>query len=204
MNPLVRRALGAACATAVALGLTAGLAPAAYAEKLVRQDARHDVVKGTESDAGETLQPAPRATDPDIVRVAIEHRAKVVLIRTKYAALNRRILRIDALEIRTSAGKRFEAGSFVQKRGKWQGMTSFGTGSAEVDCDGLRHRFDYEANVTTWSIPRSCIGRPRWIRVGTGMGRGPWDGPFFIDDAFRKGIDPDNQNLTLSRRIWRG
>jgi hypothetical protein len=204
MNPLVRRALGTACAATVTLSLAVALAPSAYAEKVVHQDARRDVVKATQTDAGETLRPAPRAADPDIVRVAIDHRAKVVLIRTKYAAVDRRILRIDALEIRTSAGKRFEAGSFVQQRGRWQGRTSLGTATAEVDCTGLRHRFDYEANVTTWSIPRSCIGRPRWVRVGVGMGRGSWDGPFFIDDAFRKGIDPDNETLTLSRRIWKG
>lgn len=204
MNPLVRRALGAACAATVTLSLAAGLAPSAYAEKLVRQDARHDVVKAAQSDAGETLQPAPRAADPDIVRVAIDHRARVVLIRTKYVALDRRLVRVDALEIRTSAGKRFMAQSVVLKRGKWQGATSIGTATAEVDCGGLRHRFDYEANVATWSIPRSCIGRPRWVRLGVGMGRGPWSGPAFIDDAFRKGIDPDNENLKLSRRIWKG
>lgn len=204
MSPLVRRALGAACAATVTLSLAAGLAPSAYAEKLVREDARRDVVKATQTDAGETLQPAPRTTDPDIVRVAIDHRARVVLIRTKYAALDRRVVRIDALDIRTSAGKRFMAQSFVMKRGKWQGATSLGTGTAEVDCPGMRHRFDYEANVATWSIPRSCLGRPRWVRLGVGMGRGPWSGPAFIDDAFRKGTNPDNENLVLSRRIWKG
>ncbi|WP_154402669.1 hypothetical protein [Nocardioides speluncae] len=203
MNPLVRRALGAGCAAIVTLGLTAGVAPSAYAEKLVRDDARRDVVRAIESDAGETLQPAPRAADPDILRVAVDHRTTALLIRTKYAALDRRVVRTDALEIRTSAGKRFEALTFVHKRGQWQGRTAIGTGSAGVDCPGLRHRFDYEANVATWTIPRSCIGRPRWVRVGVGTGRGTWDGPFFIDDAFRKGIASYNENLVLSRRIWK-
>lgn len=207
MYPLVRRALGAACAVTVTLGLTAGLAPSAYAEKLVREDARRDVIRfGISSGDESSIQRAPRAADPDIVRVTIDHRERFLLIRTRYAGLERRLGRLDLAVIRTSAGKRFEAGSWVNKRGKWQGETGLGTGPAgkDVACAGLRHHFDYAANVATWSIPRSCLGRPRWVRVGVGGSRGSFASVTFIDEAFRNGADLEATDLALSRRIWRG
>lgn len=203
MNPLVRRALGTACAATVTLGLTAGLAPSAYAEKLVRTDPRHDVTKIL-STTDDDVRPAPRASDPDIVRVAVDHRPRVLLVRTEYRALTRRVLRVDVIEIRTRSRQHFSATSVVARKGHWQGETFLEGRTAEGDipCAGLRHRFDYANDVVTWTIPRSCIGRPRWVRVGIGAARGSES--YFIDDAFRRGFDPNNEDLVLSRRIWRG
>lgn len=205
MNPLVRRALGAACAVTVTLGMTAGLAPSAYAEKLVHQDARRDVTWFDDGNA--TFDPAPRAQDPDIVRVTIDHRAGALLIRTKYAALNRRIFRIDSADIRTSGGKLFSGSVIVSRKGRWQGHANLiaaddasNPDSPEVQCRDLRHRFDYDANVSIWTIPRICIGRPKWVRVAVMGMRGASTSVYF-DDAFLKGYDG---GPGFSRRIWRG
>lgn len=33
-----------------------------------------------------------------------------------------------------------------------------------VQCDALRHTIDYDANTVAVSLPRSCVGKPRWFR----------------------------------------
>jgi hypothetical protein len=32
-------------------------------------------------------------------------------------------------------------------------------------CPGMTHRINYATNVVRMRIPRSCLGRPRWVRV---------------------------------------
>lgn len=206
MYPLVRRALGAAGAVTVTLGLTAGLAPSAYAEKVVREDAPRDVVRLRLSDDLPQTERAPRKADPDVRRVAMDHREHFLLLRVKYAGLDRRVWRGENVLLRTSGGRMFFAGTFVMQKGKWQGRTTLDDVDQEntLACRGLRHHFDYDADVATWSIPRSCLGSPRWVRVGVTVSRGLPRGPFYLDDAFRKGMDFAQPRLSLSRRIWKG
>lgn len=201
MRTVLTTVAAAVCATA----LTAGLAPAAYAGKVVRHDARADVTWFDDGNA--TFEPAPHAQDPDIVRVTIDHRAGALLIRTKYAALNYRVFRIDSADIRTSAGKLFSGSTIVSRKGRWQGHTDLiaaddasNPDSPEVECRDLRHRFDYDANVSIWTIPRICIGRPKWVRVAV-MGMRGASTSVYLDDAFRKGSDG---MPGFSDRVWRG
>ncbi len=35
-----------------------------------------------------------------------------------------------------------------------------------MKCRGLSHHIDYTANTVTMSVPRSCLGRPGWIKAG--------------------------------------
>lgn len=32
-------------------------------------------------------------------------------------------------------------------------------------CPGLAHTLDYERNVVTLRVPRSCVGNPAWVRL---------------------------------------
>lgn len=194
-------------AAAAAFCLTAGVAPSAYADTLVREDAPRDVVRLELSGGGEPqIERAPRKFDPDVRRVAVDHRDRFLLVRVKYAGLDRRVWRGENVTVRTSGGRVLMAMAFVIEKGRWQGFTSLEDVDLEntPDCRALRHHFDYGANVGTWSIPRSCLGNPRWVRVGVSASRGAPRGPVYLDDAFRKGFDFDRPIESLSRRIWRG
>jgi hypothetical protein len=38
----------------------------------------------------------------------------------------------------------------------------------------MRHRIDYQAKLVTLRVPRSCLGRPQWVRlVVTAFREGP-------------------------------
>lgn len=77
---------------AITVTLTAGIAPAAYAGRLVHDDAHRDVQRGTVSQGGGAITVVDRRfTDPDIVRVAVDYRRERLEIRTKYSAMRRTV-----------------------------------------------------------------------------------------------------------------
>lgn len=87
----------------------------------------------------------------------------------------------------------------VRARGKWQGKTEFGVdeGTEIGDrCPGVRHRFQYDRQVSLWSIPAACVGKVSRIRVGGySMIFRRSDRRILIDDSHHAG---------LSRWIRRG
>lgn len=206
MNLLVRRSATAIGAATIALGLTAGLAPSAYAEKVIRRDAAGDIHKTTWDSGRETDMPARNAAQPDIRRVVVRYQQNRLLIRVKHADLSQRTGRYDVLRVRTPKGGAFGAWQ-VPKAGAWQGSGAFYRfDDPGKPCAGVVHRFDYRHDVTTWSVPASCFGSPRWVRVGVSARWSPPRTPekhvLYGDSAFAKG-DPATRN-TLSRRIKRG
>lgn len=199
MKPSFRRTFAAACAVAVALGLTASLAPAAYAGKLVREDAPRDVVKVEFNDGSLSRTLAPRRQDPDMRRVTIDYRKGALVIRVKYAALNRMVGRSEFVLVETRNGSLLGQVN-VFRPGRWQGETLFPGEQDESICPAGKHRFDYQARVSIWTIPPLCLDRSPWVRVGLSGGligneRG------FTDNAFAKG---KAQRPYLSPRVWRG
>ena len=55
-------------------------------------------------------------------------------------------------------------------------------GPEVLDCDGLRGRTLPRQERVVVTVPRACIGNPRWIRFGASMGR-ETNTHHFIDDA---------------------
>ncbi len=57
-------------------------------------------------------------------------------------------------------------------------------GGEVFDCDGLRSRAVPRRDRVVLTVPRACIGSPRWIRFGASMGRENETGSYhLIDDA---------------------
>lgn len=197
----MRTALAATAAAVCVTALTAGLAPAAYAGKLVHEDARRDVVKMEFSTGGPKESPAPRRADPDILRITVDYRPNALIIRTKYAALERRVGRMEFAAIETRDGFYF-AQNMVMRRDRWQGWTILESGDEEnlQPCAGAKHRYDYETNVSIWTIAPICVGRAPWVRLaGASMHfRGE---TVFVDHAFAKGVP---RRPPFSARVWRG
>jgi hypothetical protein len=188
-------------AAAAAVCLTVGMAPAAHAGRLVHEDARRDVVKMTFSNAGRAESIAPRRADPDVRRISIDYRRGVLIIRTKYAALERRVGRMEFAMLHTRDGH-YLAQVQVMRRDHWQGFKVFTSGESEdaESCTTAKHRFDYDTDVSIWTIPASCVGRAPWVRVAQSSAQIAGQ-TVFHDRAFTKGTV---QRPVFSARVWRG
>jgi hypothetical protein len=177
--------------TVAAFG-TAGLTSTAYAEKVVHNDTPADVLTITWD--GETEAdpvPAPEATDGDILRTAVDHRLRKVILIVKYTELRRVDPVMHFVSLVTNESLRRDV-VVTPDADHPQGKVIFAKGSGtRLRCAGLERRIDYTANTLRLEIPRSCLSAPRWVRVGVGAVRthetGPESGETFIDDANRNG-----------------
>lgn len=187
-------------AVAAAVCLTVGVAPAAHAGRLVHDDARRDVVKLT-FDQDLKQSAARNRLDPDVRRITIDYRQGALVIRTKYAAMARRVGRMEFTTILTRDDV-FTAQVQVNRRGHWQGFKLFMAGETEDQnvCPTAKHRFDYDADVSIWTIPPVCLGRARWVQVAQAALHFGGD-VNFVDHAFGKGMP---RRPPISARVWRG
>ena len=72
--------------------------------------------------------------------------------------------------------------------GKWKGMAELTKVSGKkVTCKGLRHSIDYDRATVVASIPRSCLGNPKWVKVGVQSGSTSDFNTFYLDDALTNG-----------------
>jgi hypothetical protein len=49
-------------------------------------------------------------------------------------------------------------------------------------CSGMSHTIDYTRNKVTLTVPRSCLGRPRWVEVAESTVR--------VEDTSSSSTDP--------------
>lgn len=195
---------------AITLGLTAGLPPAAYAGRLVHQDARRDVSMGVTSAGVDPEKYRARwVADPDIRRLAIDYNRTRLLVRVKQAAMSYRLRRFDSILVIAADGRRYRGQAAVIDKGKWQGRVEFGPDRGGSQCSDARHRFDYANDVSIWNIPVSCLPRARWVRVGVAAvrfaPRPQGQVTSFVDLGFRADARNDvPASAVISRRIWRG
>ena len=79
----------------------------------------------------------------------------------------------------------------------------------ELECRGLRAKFDGGADTISVSVPASCLDEARWVRLGVGAtgfdipeGEMPETVPFFGDDGHRNAIG--DTSIGKGPRIHRG
>lgn len=198
-----------ACVLAVTTGLLlAGLAPAS-ADRLNRSDPRGDVV----SYSNEVRKPLPRveAYEPrpgrrigDIIRTIVKHKAEKVVLKTRYARLNRKHghsfeavwLLLDNTDNLTQVYVEAGPGGYGGQ------LTVFSSAPtpARVLLDCGRHRISYKNDFVKVVLPRSCLDFPTWFRVVTYT-------QFFLallafaDDGLQTGF---SGTLNVSRRLFSG
>jgi hypothetical protein len=153
--------------------------------------------------------PEPSVTNGDIVRTKIKNGTWGVRVRIRFADLAKRgELRADTLQFVTNEGYRRDVDIIAgpdEPRG-WHGtveMTRSASGR-HVRC-AVRHGVDYTKNVVTLSFPRTCLSKPRWIKVGIGSLRLDVNDAndaliIYADDARSATVADD---LTMSRRVYR-
>ena len=193
-----------------ALLLAAALLPgAAHAEKVVTQDVVGDVMQADlASELDEPVWvPAPDEVSTDIVRTGAAYgdtRLSVTvhfrdLLNTRYQEMYLRILT--------------PKGPFVLGAARYPGTrvepAIMRGGGRELECRGLRAKFDGGADTMSVSVPASCLDDARWVRLGVGATgfdmpetEMPETLPFYGDDGHRNAIS--DRSIGKGPKIHRG
>lgn len=183
------RALLALLATAL---LVAGLAAPAQAERYVHRDPGHDVRTVELFSTGGYVR-APGHRTGDYVKVKIWHQVRAVRVVGKLRRLDRTGEgMMQLVQVRTPDGTDHSFSVFAGP-GAWKGVDS----DLDEDCV-VGHKVNYARDRWSMRISRSCLGRPRWVRVGVGFISIGRRDALFADDAQLRRVRRD---LTLSPRL---
>lgn len=170
--------------------------------RVVHRDARRDVQRfDTET---EKSRPAPRDRATDITRTVVDHRADRLVMKVDVRHLDRSGYRLLIAEILTSDGRRFEFNadysiSPIGSRISLMRSKSY----REVRCPGATWSVDPSANQVTASIPNSCLGDPRWVKVGVAAVGAPRNLTFSWGDDSRTRGDISDEHLALGPKQHR-
>ena len=182
----------------VVAALAVSLMPTtAFADTYLHNDATADVVSfsSTSADAA-----APDEVNGDIVWSKVRHRARKVVLTMRYRDLDGSGYTVHYFAIRTS--KMTRQVSLVTFPGHLAGKAVMTNArDKQVTCR-VRRDIDYVANTATVVVPRSCLGRPRWVKVGMAMVTSPSKtfSTGFADDARTHG---DFNSPGWSPRVYR-
>ncbi len=164
---------------AVLVGLLTALvvAPApAHAERQDTTDAARDVYR---IPAGGTPALAPDNRNHDIVRAGTVHRGRTLRLWLEVRRLPRAGY-VATWDVKTP-NHRWALHHDRRAGATYTSLFHF-HGPEVLDCSGLRGRALPRQERVVVTVPRACIGRPRWIRFGASMGR-ETEQVHFIDDA---------------------
>lgn len=151
-------------ALAVLLGAALVAQPAAAsAGVLVHRDPAGDVVR---SPVGSNVgSPVPAQAHGDIVLIRVAHARRAIWIQVRFRELtdtsngNFHVIAIQTRwRTRTVALDAFP--------GHWEGSTTTTDAHGRVVACAVGHRIDYDRNRVMVRVPRSCLGKPKWVRVG--------------------------------------
>ncbi|MDP3891552.1 hypothetical protein [Nocardioides sp.] len=183
---------------AVALAVTALLVPtAAHAGKSVHRDAVGDV--GSFTDESENFTTLPGQKVGDVVRSVGKHKGKRVSFSVKMRALPK-TKHSHGVVTRIVTNKKTYFADAHSAPGL--GSDVFLTRNGKlIDCAGMRHKRSAKRNTITLSVPRSCLGNPRWVKLGGGV---YWlkGNKSFVDESHRTSIQ-EGKDLAVGPRIRR-
>jgi hypothetical protein len=183
------------------LALTAATSASAHAATAKRTDPAGDVVTYDSSGVPVT---APNLRNGDIVSRTYTHTTTAVQVRVAYRDLAKAGSQLTLSgQIVTSSGAKRVFQAFATPD-YWPGSHYLTNAKGmPVTCSGMRHSFDYTHDVATVSIPRGCLGKPSWVRVGVQHSWFDQAGVMSADDAGRAGWS-ESADVVLSGRIAKG
>jgi hypothetical protein len=193
MKSFVRSALILSSALLIPLMPTA-----AHADRYLQNDAVGDVVSA--DNESQTMTPVPDQTQGDIAWSKIRHRSRTVILTMRYRELNAGTEALHFYAIRTSKMRRYVY--LNASAGHWGGQVEIRNSQfKKVRCHVTR-KIDYTANTATVWVPRSCLGRPGWVKVAMAEATFDTSNPdaLMIDDARTKG---NFNNPAWSPRVYR-
>jgi hypothetical protein len=187
----VRSALVVAAAAMVPLVPTA-----AHANTYTHTDATGDAVAFTSS----TDTVTPEQANGDIAWSKVRHKSRKVVLTMRYRDLNGSGYTVHYYAIRTNKMKRQV--SLVTYPGHTQGKVVMSNSHGKTVRCHVTRSIDYTAKTATVRIPRSCLGRPRWVKVGMAFLTSPTKNfaTGFADDA---GTNGDFVSPAWSPKVFR-
>ena len=166
----MRRILVAAVAALMSAGVALGPAGAASAARAVVDDGTSDVfAMKYDVDTGAYYYP-PMGSLPntDVVRTTVKHTRTAVRFTAEY---------VDLVEGGDVSGPEFDvllrlSTGLNATLNVWEDtpgtIDTFlwrpGTPHPKAPCAGVKGDVDYDKNVVTGSVPRSCLGDPAWVK----------------------------------------
>lgn len=191
----------AATTGALALALAFGVAGPAAASTYEHTDPAKDVVLTGAFDIG----PAPDNKEADIVKVSVKHSATRVRSTTVLRDITKAKKHNFVTSLRAKVGakvKQFDV--YLQTdAGDPQGeLTLYLKDGTPVDCAGLTSNVDYVEDTVTVKVPRSCIGKPSWVKAGVSAEWIPNHNDYYSDNGLVKSGEPGV--VTYSPQITKG
>lgn len=184
--------------SAITVGLAAGLAllPAqgAFGESFSRSDPVGDVVS-VAIDAGPNLEHIatlrPGRAHGDIVSMRALHGDRRVIVGVRFRNIKPTGPMSDTLVFKTDRS-RFSVQIDHTGRRVQSAFVYNESADTEVRCPDLKVHVGVLTDRLGVSVPRGCLHRPRWVRVGGETSTFAGSGDFDYDDAMRRGHDdPD-------------
>ena len=131
--------------------------------RVVLSDGAGDVWSITDSEQ-DSYQPAGSVPTVDATKAVVDHKKRSLVVRVSLVDLKRVHSQQVAAFITTPRRLMFAAaGATPGRRAGRHHLIDYNRG--KVRCPGIRHRFDYDADLVSMRIPRTCLGRPRWVKV---------------------------------------
>jgi hypothetical protein len=167
---------------------------AASADRLRQGDPVGDVARSPIGSNVYTI--IPTQVQGDIVATRVVHAPRAVWVRVSLRELTT-TSNGNFHVIAVKSDRRYRMIRLDAFPDHWEGRTvTTGKRGSVVPC-GVRHHIDYDRNRVTLKIPRACLGKPDWVRVGvrTTVAGATYA---FADDAHATGIGPA---LVYGKRI---
>lgn len=184
--------------TLTLLGLVGGLTSPAYADRHAAVDQTGDAA---ELATGIPYIPAPNHTDADVVKSVVNHKRRSVIVIVNLS---------DLTKVRS--GEEFDLIAAIKTNKKRYSVTlsSFNgrvglqlvRGSRTISCAGAGRALSVSEDRLKVRVPRSCLGNPRWIKVGLSTFAAV-DGGSFVDDAFGPQVVDSSTALRFTPRLKR-
>ena len=141
----------------------AGASAAEPVSRIVLVDPAGDVWSIGEGENAEWVS-AGDLPAADVRRAVVRHGRNRVVVKMTFTDLRRAEPQFYWATI--ASRRQFGALLVSTGLGRFKGRHQLVNGNfADVKCPRLSHRIDYAADRVTMSVPRSCLGRPRWVRV---------------------------------------
>lgn len=204
MSPRLQTRLLAVLLSATVL---MGTPVAAHAERVVTQDAVGDAVEVTFDGEEEQFAPAPDAPAVDVTRTVVDHRGHRMRVSVHVQDLTATPWHVTVIRVRTP-DRRFSI-EVERTRSRPRGVATLSGRGPHIACPGLRWSFDRDRDRVTASVPTTCIGTPRWVRIGAGAVSineptgDPTSASAFADDGNRPGLVSEG-DLRLGPKVRRG
>jgi hypothetical protein len=181
---LVRSAL-----TVSAVALVSLMPAAAHADTVGHTDPSGDVrsvqVDGSGNVPDTTSTAEASKTLGDVTRVVVSHRSSSIRVLMRFRSLSRAgFVQVHEFQFVTPTRSRIVY--VVARPGQWGGTASMRRMDGRQVACSLTRKIDYVHHTVLVVVPRSCLGRPSRVKVGSATIIG-YGSKYYYDDARRAG-----------------